>query len=163
MSYIKKLMQGKQNGITFIELLVAMLITSIIAGGIIVVITQLFSIPNDNSARLIAVMQVDNAIDAINRDAVQSQTISVNTTGDFLYMTWTYYGMTSANVVVYTINSSGTLMRSFDGGTATSVATNIAVTDLSYSNNVLTFTISSTVAGKIPATEARQVQILQRG
>jgi hypothetical protein len=60
-----------------------------LSSGIAVIVTQVFSVPNNNTARLSAIMQVNNAVDAISRDALQAKTLSVTTTGDLLYMTWT--------------------------------------------------------------------------
>jgi prepilin-type N-terminal cleavage/methylation domain-containing protein len=161
---IKNSIYGKQHGFTLIETLVAFLIVSILTVGLAGITIKMFTVPESSSARLTAIIQANNAVYAISQDAMQANTISVNTSGDFLYLTWTNYGTQTTNTVAYTINSTNnTLLRSLNGGTATIVATNVdPSTSCSYSSNTLTLNITATVTGRTPATETRQVQVVRR-
>lgn len=164
MGFIKRFMDGRQKGFTLVELLTTMLLTALIGTSLVVLVTQMYAIPNHNSAHLTAVMQVDNAVDTITRDVMQAQTISVTTSGDFLYMTWTDYGTGNSYQVTYIINSTNkTLTRSQNGGTATLVATYIdPSTSCTLTGNTLALNMISTVGGQKPASETRQVQIVRR-
>ena len=167
MFYITRLINRKQSGFTFIELSIAMLVTAIISVGVIAITTQLLTAPMSYSARLTAVMQVDDAIDAITRDAMQAKTISVNTPGDFLYVTWLDYGTGVSNYVTYTIDSTAkTLLRSQNGETAIIIARNVdsapSNTWCTLSGNALTLNFTSKVTASRPTSETRQVQILRR-
>ena len=62
MGFIKRFMDGRQKGFTLVELLIAMLLTALIGTSLVVIVTQMYAIPNHNSAHLTAVMQVDNAV-----------------------------------------------------------------------------------------------------
>lgn len=166
-------MHREQKGFTLVELLVAMAITAIIGSVLVSVITQVFIIPNAASARLTALMQVDQAVDAITRDALQAQTPLGTTQVYFADMQWLDFGTTNLNEVKYTIDAKGTLWRAYYYkktlvSTAV-VAKNIDATKSSCSLTVnvlsgytMSLNIVSTVGGARPASETRQVQISPR-
>ena len=158
-----RLIRRTQRGFTLIELVLALLISAIIAIGIIMSTSMVFTINALDSNHLKVVRQVDNAIDAITRDTFQAQTITVNGTGYFIDIQWTDFGTTTTHEVKYTIDATGNLNRTLDSGTARTVATNItAATNCSLSGNALTLNITAAITGNRPASETRQVQISRR-
>ena len=152
-----------QRGFTLIELVLALLISAIIAGGIIMSISMVFTINALDSNHLKVVRQVDSAIDAITRDTLQAQTITVNGTGYFIDIQWTDFGTTTTHEIKYTIDAAGNLNRTLVGGTTRVVATNItAATNCSLSGNALTLNITAAITGNRPSSETRQAQISRR-
>jgi prepilin-type N-terminal cleavage/methylation domain-containing protein len=158
-----RLTRRTQRGFTLIELVLALLISAIIAGGIIMSTSMVFTINALDSNHLKAVRQVDYAIDAITRDTLQAQTITVNGTGYFIDIQWTDFGTTTTHEIKYTIDAAGNLNRTIVGGTTRVVATNVTpATNCSLSGNVLTLNITAAITGNRPASETRQVQISRR-
>ena len=70
-----KLRKG-QSGLTLIEVLVAMAITGVVSAAVVSTLYQLQAVSASHYARIMAVNQVENAIQYINRDVQSSQTIT---------------------------------------------------------------------------------------
>lgn len=75
-----KSMNTNQQGFTLIELLIAVAITALIIGGVVLAIFQVFSVNTRSGNHMTAVNQVQNAGSWINHDVQMAQTI--DTTDD---------------------------------------------------------------------------------
>jgi len=107
-------MSGKrsnQKGFTFIELIVAMIIAAMITGAVVASIIQLFTMSDTNSNYNAAFTQVQSAGYWVSHDAVQAEQVTL--TPDFITLNWVDWDGTNAYKVVYTLEGSGQLKRSY--------------------------------------------------
>ena len=88
-----KLVNNNQKGFTMIEVVIAIAITAIITGGIIMTIFQVFDGNTRSSNHMIAVRQVQNAGYWVSHDTLMAQSVVTDdgATGFPLTLTWTEY------------------------------------------------------------------------
>ncbi len=144
-----RFLPGKQEGFTFVELLIAMLITGIVAAGIVTTIYQIYT-QNDRATRNMVVTQnVESAGYWVGRDALMAQ--NVTTTTFPLNLEWQDWDGNSCQIV-YSL-SGDVLHRSVLVNAVTTsqttVARNIntdsAMTNYTYADGVLTFKVTATI------------------
>lgn len=167
----------RYNGFTLVEVLVALLITGLIMGGISTAIIQLFSVSNQNTNSITAQRQVQQAGTSISNDALQARVITVgkdNTpagTGFKILMVWT-----NLNGDEYAITyrlENGTIFRdqvinnNIGAATVKVVAENISMAsgDTKFrliSVGAYELKVTSTITGKINVSETRFYEIKMR-
>jgi len=160
----------KQKGFTLIELLIAMLISGMIVAAVGTAIFQVFRVNALTSNSVAAFAQVQNAGFWISHDAVMAHAVTVNNsaTGTLQSITLDWVDWENdAHQVVYTLNTSGELKRTYSfqvGGVAQpnqtiSVAQNIdpANTNCSWDTPLLTLNITAQV-GQQTATRTYIVE-----
>ena len=156
-------------GFTFIEVMVAMVITGLIGGGVATVTYQVLSANAGNDAHMKAVTQVENAVHYITRDVQMAQVVNTtNPSGFPLTLNWLEWDNTTRSVT-YAIQD-GQLERtmSVNGGSPDTaiIAANInpdtALTNCSYAGRVLNFKLTVSVGGMQPKDETRAFQIVPR-
>lgn len=95
-----RLINKNQRGVTLIELLIALLISGVITGGITMSIFQVFDGNARTTNRMIAVKQVQNAGYWISRHVQMTQSIAITGVSGFpLTLTWTEWDGTGHQVV----------------------------------------------------------------
>ena len=107
-----KSIHKNQKGFTLIELIVALAITALIIGAIVMSIFQVFIVNALSSNHMLAVRQVQNAGYWINRDVQMAQSVATDAgaTGFPLDVTWEEWDGT-LNEVTYTLED-GEIKRS---------------------------------------------------
>ncbi|MFW0860383.1 MAG: prepilin-type N-terminal cleavage/methylation domain-containing protein, partial [Dehalococcoidia bacterium] len=89
------MMHKSQRGFTLIELIIAIAITGIIIGGIVMTIFQVISVNALTANHLTAVRQVQNAGHWITSDAKMAQSVATTGASGFpLTLTWSEWGGT---------------------------------------------------------------------
>jgi prepilin-type N-terminal cleavage/methylation domain-containing protein len=172
-----------QKGFTFIEMIVAIAISSAIGGGLLLSIYQTSSYEAMDKARMICVKQLENAIHYIVQDAQMAQKVTLAGDDDNfpLILSWTEWDVTSPeykHVVTYTLKGSGSseLERqhlTYDvSGTETKnelnvvarhIEPNSAKTNCGYVGGVLSFGLTATITGfPEEISETRDVEIVRR-
>jgi len=154
-----------QRGFTFIEMLVALTIASLIGVGVTTAITQTLNTSVRNSDHTVAVKQVQNAIYWVRRDAKMAQTVQVDEGDSGLPLTLTWVEWDNTQHQITYVVEEGKLKRrhSIDGGEPTTllVAEYInpdpALTNCEFTVGVLTFKVTTTVGSGSLATEETQV------
>jgi len=102
------LMNKNQLGLTLLELMLAMAISSIIAGGLTMTIFQMFTGGIRSNNHMIAVNQAENAGYWVSRDAQMAQSIIFDdpATGgvtEFFTLTWTDWDSNDAHRIAYVL------------------------------------------------------------
>lgn len=77
-----------QRGFTLVEVLLALAITGIIAGGITMTIFQVFDVSARSSNHMVAIRQVQNAGYWISHDALMAQKPDATGASGFLTLSW---------------------------------------------------------------------------
>ena len=174
----------KQSGITMLELLIGMLITSLIATGVTTAVYQVVTGNARTSNHMIAVRQVQSAGYWVSRDSQMAQSVETSnatTTGFPLTLTWTEWDG-ERNVVTYDIGT-GTggikqldkehLIYGTDGALTANVTSPVAryiidtssppLTSCNLTDGVLTLTVTATVGSDSnQGTETRIYEIAPR-
>jgi len=106
---IKKLKKD-EKGFTFIELLIAILLTGIVASAITGTILYVFNVNFSTANRMTAVRQVRNVGFWVTPDVQMAQ--CVDTESEFLKLTWTDWATNYTHEITYSLEymSSGELM-----------------------------------------------------
>jgi type II secretory pathway pseudopilin PulG len=158
-----------QIGITLMELLVAMLISSIITGAITTTLFQVVTGSTRTNNHMIAVREARSAGYWVSHDALMAQDIAVATEPGFPFtLTWSDWTNDEVNTVVYSI-VDGDLQRAYsiNSGVATTdiVAEFIDLgnTSCEYIGGKLIFTVTTNVgSGSQQETETRRYEIVPR-
>jgi prepilin-type N-terminal cleavage/methylation domain-containing protein len=123
---MKKLLFRKSaSGFTLIELVMALAVSGILMSAVSATLYQVFTNNQKNTAHMLAVKQVENAVHFMVRDAEMAQRIKTTSLdpGEVLELSWTDWDAVET-VVTYSWNStSHTLSRNHSlEGTTTTVA-----------------------------------------
>ena len=163
-----KKLKKDQRGLTLVELLIAILLTGLITGGITMTIFQVFNLNTRTSNRMTAVRQVQHAGFWVSPDVQMA--LEVDTENDpgtpefeLLTLTWNEGGTGIPHEVIYTLED-GELWRneSINGGNSTLltrvaeyISDNPADTycDWDDENKKLTFRVTANVGGQIETRE----------
>ena len=103
-----------QGGFTLVELLVAIAITGLIAGGLSVSISQIMTISAASTSHMTAIKQVESAISIMRTDVIMSQRIVPDVSGGTgfpLTLTWVGWSDHNENTVIYSLNEEKQLVR----------------------------------------------------
>ena len=157
---MKKLRKG-EKGFTLVELLIAMLLTGIVASAITGTILYVLNVNFSTANRMTAVRQVRNVGFWISPDVQMAKNVTPGETSGFpLTLTWTEWEMGYSHEITYSLEdmSSGEFKilkrEHYDSGpdstTTTIVAEYIdpAETDCVLTGRKLTFTVTATVGGQ---------------
>jgi prepilin-type N-terminal cleavage/methylation domain-containing protein len=155
-----------QQGITLVELVIALVIGAIIAGATGTGVYQIWANDAHSKAHMTAIKQVENALHYISRDIQMAQVIQTDSLAaeEVLRLTWVDWDDNITYQVSYTL-SSGNLKRDCSAGNQTVIAqhvTSFSVSPIPYSGDEVTVTITSTVEGVKPASETRIVETIPR-
>jgi len=96
-----KKLKKDEKGFTFIELLIAILLTGIVASAITGTILYVFNVNFSTANRMTAVRQVRNVGFWVTPDVQMAQ--CVDTESEFLKLTWTNWATNSTHDVIYTL------------------------------------------------------------
>jgi len=169
---IRKLLKSNQRGFTLIELLVAIAISGLIAGGITMIIFQVFDGNARTSNHMMAVSQVQNAGYWVSHDGQQAQNVEPEDPPDpdgFPFvLTWAEWDGT-VNEVTYTIVGND-LQRSYSIGggvpnqaTVARHITSIEVVPRPFNGGKFTFTVTASVGtGSQVQNETRIYEVTPR-
>ena len=142
-----------QKGISGAEVLVALFIASIIGGGVVTSISQVFNTSAHNSDHTVATKQVRNVIYWVRRDAKMAQTVQVDAgaSGLPLVLSWDDWDSTHHEMTYTLVGDKLMRNHAVDGGTPVPllVAENInpdpALTNCTYDLGMLSFKVTITV------------------
>lgn len=158
-----------QKGLVLIELLVAIAISGIIAGGITAAIYQTWNVNALSTSRMIAVKQVEDAIHWISRDAQMAQIVQTSGVSGFpLNLSWIDWENTTKQVS-YTLEGN-TMRRTFSvNGSevgqiviAEHINPDVRITNCQFLGGVLTIELTASVNGTRQANETRICDIIPR-
>ena len=162
-----------QKGFTLLEMMLALLIGAIIAGGITATIFQVVIGSARTNNHMIAVRQVQSAGYWVSHDAQMAKSVDPAPPGGFLILSWTDWDLT-VNTVTYTITiEGGELKRKLDRqpavGPETSETTTVArfivpetKCELTTSGTLI-FTVTATVSPRSQSqSETRVYEIVPR-
>ena len=127
-------MQKAERGFTYLEVLVAMVITSLVIGLVGTGLYHFLIVPALQGDHLTAVNELRFALDTIQADGVQAHAFTLSeATDEYGYFDCKYYDLDQGKPVAYTITYSydsdgGRLRREVDGGSA-AIASHIAAAD----------------------------------
>jgi prepilin-type N-terminal cleavage/methylation domain-containing protein len=102
-----KIQLKNRNGFTLIETLVALAITGVVAAAVTTTIYQLQSVSNSHYAHIMAVTQVENGVQYMNRDVQSAQIITPHGNFGFLgsdgglVLSWVSWDTNDNNTVTY--------------------------------------------------------------
>jgi len=162
-------LKKNQRGFTLIEVIVAIAISSMIAVGMTMAISQVFNVNALSNNRVTAVKQVENAAYWINRDAQMAQIVQPNGDSGFpLNLSWVEWDNTM-HQVSYTLEDSNLhRSHSVNGGepsqrvVAAHINSDVDMTNCQFADGVLTFKVTASVSGFRSATEIRIAQVIPR-
>ena len=98
-----KWIKGKEEGLTLVEVLVALPIAALVAAAATGVIVQVLNAA-DNSPRMVAMRQVQTAGDWVSRDGVQAQFVNIGAGNGFpLNLTWTDQDDGEVHQIIYSL------------------------------------------------------------
>ncbi len=163
--------QSGQRGFTFVELLMAMMVTAMIAAAAGATIHQLMTSNTRHTNHMVAVKQVENALHFIARDVQQAQTIEIAPDpvaawpDPVMHLEWTDWDDTDYTVEYRWDPATQKLDRDYAVGTSSGNTTRISryIASLAAdrpSASEVRVTISSRVGNGLP--ETRTVQINPR-
>lgn len=175
---LKKL-HSEQSGFTILELIVALAILGVIYEGLAATFPQILSINDANNAHIIAVSQVQNAIDNINGDIQMAQTITATGNTRFpMVLSWVSWNadktVPQLNCsLTYSIDGQGNMQRQYvdSGGGSSSkivaryISSLTADSGCSYdsTNHKLSLHLTAIVSfGSKTARETRELSIIPR-
>jgi prepilin-type N-terminal cleavage/methylation domain-containing protein len=154
------------GGFTLVEVLVALVITGLIMGGITTAIIQMLMVNNQNTNSITAQRQVQQVGSAVSTDVLQARDIPPPSgTGFPLVLTWTDM---EGNIYLVTYRlSDGIVYRDVkinNGATNTrAIAESISNAVFSQvSTGYYNLSITATIPGKINVTESRTYEIKTR-
>ncbi len=168
-----------QGGFTLVELTIAVGIVGVLVAGIAGIFPQMVRSYDFNNARTVAVTQVQNGIQYINRDCQMAQNISAQNNATFpLTLTWKSWDTDKTKPqittsVVYSLDGSGDLIRQYSDTSGVSnnatvaldISADPALTSCTWDSaaHVLTLQITAVVtSGSQTDSETRKMKIVPR-
>jgi type II secretory pathway component PulJ len=167
----------RQCGFVMIEIIIGVVISALLGGGVITAIYQIGNINSIDNARMIAVKQVESSIHYINRDVQMAQKVEANGQTYWLRLTWSIWSNDQTNgdinQVIYTL-TNGVLTRSYtlNGGPATNTVVGRFITTVTATapntqtqppEKAWTIQLTANASHELKqAAETRQVKIIPR-
>jgi prepilin-type N-terminal cleavage/methylation domain-containing protein len=161
-----------QGGYTLNELLVAMAITGILIGGVTTSIVQIFTGSIGSSSRMMAVKQIEHAVDTLRSDFIVAQQITPDLdaeSGFPLQLIWVDWDGAEEHVITYSLDDDKKLIREeeIDGDSTDRVVAehiqSISILDPDdYAGGKITLSITSSVESLRSAEVTRTIDILPR-
>jgi len=103
-----KKLHKNQKGLTLLELIIAIAITSLITGGVATIVYQIYTVSARSSNHMVAVRQVQEAGYWVSLYAYTSQNTTINGTSGFpLILQWVNFDPSGRHKIVFNLNSSG--------------------------------------------------------
>jgi prepilin-type N-terminal cleavage/methylation domain-containing protein len=167
-----KSLLARGRGFTLVEMLVALSIAGVLGSGVTMAISQVMTVSISSKNQMNAVKQVENALHYVNRDAQMAYEIEP-TEGHFpLSLTWNEWELGENDLsgpqhqVTYSIVDNK-LERVETVGTDPAVTSTVAsyienTSECTFSDKVLTVTLTAYVGGFKPATETRTLEVRSR-
>jgi prepilin-type N-terminal cleavage/methylation domain-containing protein len=164
----------KQRGFTLVEMLIAIAISGLLVGGVTMAIAQVLNVNAGSSSRMVAIKQVESAVDVLREDVIVAQDITMNTNGHILELQWVSWELdeedTETHIITWDYDPGSTdkeLTRteSIDG---TVISQRIqaryieSITVNSYTARKIRLTVEARLENLRSATETRTFDILQR-
>jgi type II secretory pathway component PulJ len=163
----KLLFQG-QRGFSLVEALAGLLVAALISSGIAMATYQTLDVDTLINSRMAAIKQVENALNALSRDARMAQVVQTGSGSGFpLTLTWTEWDNTT-HQVSYFISERKLKRRQVinSGPPSEAVAADYLSPELSGCGvdsgvpRVLTVFITATVGDARPVSEARTCRLI---
>jgi len=164
---IKAIFRG-QKGFTAAEMLIAVTIASIIGGGVVMSISQVFTTSAQNSDHTVATKQVRNVIYWVRRDAKMAQMVQVDSgaSGLPLVLSWDEWDNTQHEITYSLVGDKLIRNHVINGGTpislmvAESINADPTLTNCTYDGNKLSFEVTVTVGqGSRVINESQQFTV----
>ena len=115
MMLMSKISRRNQTGVSFIELIMVLGISVLLALAVSATIRQVFSVHSASSTRMIAVKEAENTLHYLNRDIQMTSPFqaSLPTSGSFpLTLKWIdYQDNNTEHTIIYEMVSEGQLQR----------------------------------------------------
>ena len=124
-----------ERGFTFIELIIAMVLTGMIVSVMGSALYHFLITPARQADHITAVNELRFALDIIQNDGVQAQSFASSVAPDYGYFTWEIFDPDLGTTVTYTVsysydNDGGRLIREeTKDGTIRSIASHIAAAE----------------------------------
>jgi len=142
-----------QRGFSAAELLIAITIASVIGGGVVMSISQVFNTSVQNSDHTVATKHVSNVIYWVRRDAKMAQTVQVDAgaSGLPLVLSWDDWDSTHHEITYNLVGDELRRDHAIDSGSPTSILvaehinTDPTLTNCEYVLGMLTFKVTVTV------------------
>jgi prepilin-type N-terminal cleavage/methylation domain-containing protein len=166
-----KKLNKDEKGFTFIELLIAILLTGIVASAITGMILYVFNVNFSTANRMAAVRQVRNVGFWVTPDVQMAKNVTTGGPSDFLTLTWQEWDTGYSHKITYSLEdmSSGEFKilkrEHYDSGLESTTTIILAEyidpteTDCAFSGDKLTFTVTANVGGQI---ETRVYEVKRR-
>lgn len=162
-------LKKNQGGFTLIEVIVAIVITSIVGVGVTMAISQVFNVNALSNNRITAVKQLENAIYWLNRDAQMAQIVQPNGDAGFpLNLSWVEWDNTT-HQVSYTLEDSELHRNHSINGSepiqnvvATHINSDVDMTNCQFVDGVFTFKVTASVSGFRSINETHIAQVIPR-
>ena len=142
----------EQEGITMVELLVAVAVTGIIVVFLGTAIYQIITVTEYGNDRLTAMHELQNSAHWFNLDGQRASTANVN---GGLSLT-----ISANNSITYSL--AGTELRRTAGGNQMTLAKNISSADFSIQNRVITMSLTSSPDGRDNVSENGSYKVYLR-
>jgi len=158
-----------QKGLTLIEILVAIAVSSFIGVGIMAAISQMFTVNALSTNHVNAVKQVEKAVYWLSRDAQMAQIVQpAGGSGFPLNLSWVEWD-NAGHQVTYTLeNDKLRRSHSVNGGepswitVAEHMNTNPEKLNCQFASGVFTFKVTTSISGFRSASETRTAQVIPR-
>lgn len=138
--------KGRQNGMTLLELIVALSIAVVIIGGLTAAMHLIINTTERGNAEASALHNVQKAAYWISRDAQMARTVDISEGEEAEEITLEWMDIEgNAHTSSYCVCDTE-LLRAYDG-VATVAARGISLTEFALSGDILTFRIESTGGG----------------
>ncbi len=167
--FFTTLCQRKDNGLTLVELLVALAISSTIMGAAFATFNQLILFGPRTDSRMLAMRQVQQVGIWISRDGIMAQKVMTDDPGtsetEFITLIWTDWDTNTKYRIAYILDEENQLTRNSqvasDPVQTSLVATHIepSGTSATWQNGVLTVVVAAQVALE---SETRTYQVKPR-
>jgi prepilin-type N-terminal cleavage/methylation domain-containing protein len=153
-----------QQGFTLVELLTAIVVTSIIIIGITSASFQLIKMNTTSINRQTAISRIESSVNSITRDAQMAQLVPTATANhiEFDWNEWNDVSNTTIQKTVIYDSSTGNLTRKLNAGTAVLTGTKITIQNCSWNATAKVLTLE--IRGYLDATHfiTRSLQISPR-
>ena len=144
---------AKQQGMTLLEILIALGISGVIVGGLAASIYMIMSVTGQGNAEITLLRDIQSASHWISNDArmAKGATLTGGNPASGVILVWDdIEGNPHSSSYTY---SEKELIRSY-GGTSSAIAWNVSSVEFSLTDNVLTYTITSETEGRWVKSEA---------
>jgi prepilin-type N-terminal cleavage/methylation domain-containing protein len=154
-----------QLGVTLIELLVGIAISGLLVGGVTIAISQVLSGSTTSSSHMMAIKQLENAIDTIRPDVIEAQDTPDSGSSPFTLSRFSWSDRTEYTITYYLQGNNLIREESINHGAVTSKVVASYIDEFSWvkdSTGKITITIATTYNNLRSSTETRTFDVFPR-